>query len=156
MEGRYRLRHERTRHTTKVGTESRTKQSFKKDCDINEIMKRHSKTGLWDHLAKREPTYGDFSHAQDLKSAMDQVMAAQSDFDALPAEVRNLCDNDPERLLRALASREETAALFDAGLPMAENYEPWREDDQVQEMDQGEESPEEKPKEKAPSIEGGE
>jgi len=109
-----------------VGEESRTKQSFKDDCDINKIMKRHAKTGLIEHLAKREPHYGDYSKAVDLHTAMEQVRAAEDEFAALPVEVRNLCLNDPTILLNALASPEETAALFDAGLPMADNYKPWR------------------------------
>ncbi len=118
---------ERTRLQTAVGSDSKTKQSFKDDCDINVMIKRHRKTGIWENVAPRAPTYGDFSHAQDLHAAMDRVMTADAEFMALPSEVRNLCDNDPERLLRALASPEETAALFDAGLPMAEGYKPWRE-----------------------------
>lgn len=148
-----RERYERKRYTTEVGKESRTKQSFRDECDINRIMKRHAKTGLIDHLSTREPHYGDFSAAVDLHTAMEQVRAAQDDFAALPSEVRNLCLNDPEVLLRALASPEETAALFDAGLPMAEEYEPWREDEPKAKEKPPEVTP---PEEKPPVIKGGE
>ncbi len=148
MERKVLKRFEGQRIRTAVGETSKTKQSFKDDCDINKIVKRHAQTGLWDHVGKREPHYGDFSKAQDLKEMTDQVMAAQAEFDALPSAVRGLCRNNPEILLRALASPEETAALFDAGLPMAEDYEPWREEVE-------DEKPEE-PEEKPPSIEGGE
>lgn len=134
---------------TPVGTVSRTKQSFKDDCDINKIVARHSRTGLWEHVTAREPHYGDFSQATDLHTAMEQVLAAQDAFDALPSAVRALCKNDPEVLLRALASPEETAELYDAGLPMAEGYKPWREDEP-------EETVVEPPKEKPPEIKGGE
>jgi len=145
-----RARHERTRTRTVVGERSRTKQSFKKDCDINTIVKRHQKTGTWDHLAKFAPNYGDFSQAQDLHAAMDQVMAAQEEFGRLPADVRNLCDNNPEILLRALGSPEETAALYDAGLPMADNFEPWREEEEPERKPEAEEA-----QEKPPEISGG-
>lgn len=156
-ERRIRERYERERYRTKVGEESRTKQSFKDECDINRIMKRHAQTGLIDHLSTREPHYGDFSAAVDLHTAMEQVRAAQDDFAALPSEVRNLCLNNPEVLLRALASPEETAALFDAGLPMADEYKPWREDEPEEKAEAKEDDkqltiPEVKP----PVIKGGE
>lgn len=145
-----RTRYDRNRHTKEVGETSRTKQAFKDECDINSMIKRHQATGLWDHIEKREPHYGDFSKATDLKTAMDIVLAAQDAFDALPSEVRGLCDNNPEILLRALASPEETAALFDAGLPMGEGYKPWRENEPDSEQLEAE------AEEKIPPIEGGE
>jgi len=136
---------------TKVVGKSRTKQSFTEQCDINKMMKKYVRTGAAPVLNKREPHYGDFSQAKDLHSAMNQVMAAQDEFETLPSEVRNLCDNDPELLLRALASPEETAALFDAGLPMADDYKPWREPEKAETPAGDEKAPEE-----TPPITGGE
>jgi len=151
-----RARYSRERTTTNVGTQSRTKQSFRDACDINVMVKRHRATGLWENLAKREPHYGDFSKATDLKTAMDQVLAAQEDFDGLPAEVRELCKNDPEILLRALASPEETAALYDAGLPMAENYVRWEEGAGAETDETPVEETEAEKSQSPPDIQGGE
>lgn len=128
--GKIRIGDERHRFRTPVGERSKTKQSFTDSCDINKIVARHRKTGIWDSLAKRQPTYGDFSAAEDLHTAMNMTMAAQESFDALPSAVRNLCNNDPRRLLEALANEEETTALYDAGLPMAEGYKPYRPEEQ--------------------------
>lgn len=114
---------ERHRFTTEVGTESKTKQSFRDDCDINKIVARYKATGMYPQTGKT-PTYGDFSMADGLHSAMNLVQEAQQEFDRLPSAVRNLCENNPENLLRALADEELTAELAEAGLQMSEDYEP--------------------------------
>jgi len=113
---------------TPVGTESLTKQSFSEDCDINKIMARHLKTGLIEHVNPRTPMYGDFSEVNDFHSALERVKEAQEQFADLPSAVRSMVQNDPERLLQALTDPEETAALAEAGLPMAEDYIPWTPD----------------------------
>ncbi len=138
--------YERNRVRTPVGTETLTKQSFQDDCDINKIMARHRKTGVIEHVNPRMPRYGDFSAVTDFHAAMEQVNAAEEEFARLPSAVRSLCENDPELLLRALTDEKQTAALAAAGLPMADDYVPWEED----------EKPADEPPEKAPPIEGGE
>lgn len=111
-----------------IGTESRTKQAFTKECDINLIVKRHAQRGMWDHLNPRQPTYGDFTGAQDLHEATELVKAATENFMELPAEVRKLANHDPVELLRALADREKTMELENAGLPIEETTTPVVED----------------------------
>ena len=139
---------EGTRYQTPVGEEeSITKQSFQDECDINKMVERHRRNGgVWDHLAKREPTYGDYSKATDLHSAYDLVAEAEEHFMALPSGVRAMVDNSPEMLLRALANEEQTGELARAGLPMVEGYKPPETDD----------SKKIEPEAKPPSIEGGE
>lgn len=108
---------------TQVGENSLTKQSFTEDCDINVIMRRHLRTGLIEHINPRQPTYGDYSQARTLHEALELVSEAQDEFMTLPAEVRSMVQNSPERLLQALSDPEETAALAAAGLPMAEGWQ---------------------------------
>jgi len=112
---------ERHRFQTPVGEHSKTKQSFTEECDINNIVRRYRTTGQMQATA-RTPTYGDFSMAEDLHTAMNLTMEAQDEFDKLPSAVRNLCNNNPETLLRALADEDATAELYDAGLPMSDDY----------------------------------
>lgn len=140
---------ERVRVTTPVGEVSRTKQSFTDECDINKIIQKHARTGVLEHGSDRMPTYGDFSGAVDLHTAMQLVAAAEDEFEALPSAVRDLCKNDPEILLRALADPVETAALHRAGLPMSEAYEPPQEE--PHEAPQGEAPP----REEVSQTEGG-
>lgn len=93
---------------------SKTKQSFKDECDINQILMRWRKTGELAHLATRQPTYGDFTNATDYLDAVLRTQAAQADFDSLSARVRARMENNPGVLLEFLddpANLEEAVEL---------------------------------------------
>ena len=106
------------------GTEGGAKQSFKDDCDVNLIVKRHAQTGMWDHLNPRMPTYGDNSGAMELQDAIETVRNATDEFWALPAEVRAICNNDPVVFMQEVNDPVGVLALAEAGLPMADGWEP--------------------------------
>lgn len=95
-----------------------TKQSFKKECDINFIVKQHASTGVWSHLNPIAPTYGDVSEAVDLQGSIQAVRDAQAEFDALPATVRALAANNPVQFLHMLGNEDAFGALVAAGLPV--------------------------------------
>ncbi|QKI28929.1 VP3 [Kummerowia striata gokushovirus] len=76
-------------------SEKRTKDSFKDETDINKIMAKYLATGQLPHLARQDPRYGDFSDVGTYQEAMDVVLLAREQFDALPAAVRAECLNDP-------------------------------------------------------------
>lgn len=82
---------------------SRTKQSFKDECDINHIMKKFKKVMGVDYLEKFNGyvsgQFGDFSDVADYRSAIEQVRRAESVFMALPAIVRKRFENDPAQFL---------------------------------------------------------
>lgn len=46
-------------------TPSLTKQSFKDECDINQIVAKFEKTGLVNHLARGVPQFADVSEMGD-------------------------------------------------------------------------------------------
>ena len=73
---------------------SRTKQSFRDECDINNILRQFNVTGQLP-AGSVQPQYGDFSGITDYQSALNAVMAAQDSFLQLPAKVRAKFDNDP-------------------------------------------------------------
>jgi phage internal scaffolding protein len=73
---------------------SRTQQSFRDECDINNILRQFNVTGQLP-VGSVQPQYGDFSGITDYQSALNAVMAAQDSFLALPAKVRSKFDNDP-------------------------------------------------------------
>lgn len=110
--------------TGEITNINRCKQSFRDDCDINLIVKRHAQTGMWSHLNPRQPTYGDFTQSTALREAIDLVGRAEKDFASLPARVRALVDNDPAKFLEAMAIPEAVHELAAAGLPMGDGYEP--------------------------------
>lgn len=91
-----------------------TQQHFQEETDINSIMHKFAKTGLVDHVNSIQGAYGDFTTVQDYQLHLDQVMAAQEAFMALPAAMRRRFDNDPSHLLAFLsdpANRDEAVAL---------------------------------------------
>ncbi len=82
----------------KPAGESKTKQSFKNECDINHIMAKYQKTGLVDHIAKNAPRYG-FAPSIDFHTAQNLILEAQTQFDGLPSKIRAKFDNSPQKFL---------------------------------------------------------
>lgn len=94
---------------------SMTKQSFKGECDINNILVRYQKTGVFDHVNKYDGQYGDATE-NDYQDAMNLIISADEMFSDLPAQARKYFDNDPSKFL----------AFFD-GTPTPERGEKLRE-----------------------------
>lgn len=105
------------RHPTALDcTESKvlTKQSFKDECNINNIMAKWMRDGTIDHMAKNPPTYGDFSTVDEYQTAQNKVLMAQASFDAMPAKIRDRMDNDPATFMAFMqdpANNEEAISL---------------------------------------------
>lgn len=99
---------------------SRTKQSFKDECDINKIMKRFKKTVGTDYLNRfqgyLDGRYGDFSEVADYRSALHQVRQAEEVFMALPAKVRGRFSNDPAQFLDFVQNPNNAEELVSLGL----------------------------------------
>ncbi len=92
---------------------SRTQQSFRDECDINNILRQFNVTGQLP-VGSVQPQYGDFSGITDYQSALNAVMAAQDSFLQLPAKVRARFDNDPALFVEFAsqeANRDEMKAL---------------------------------------------
>ena len=90
--------------------EGRTKQSFKDECDINNIMARFQKTGVLAFANKFEARYGDVTGV-DFGEAMRVVADARSMFAEMPARLRDRFANDPARFLEFVqnpANKDET------------------------------------------------
>lgn len=79
--------------------EGRTKQAFLDQVDVNKIMARYNKTGMFTHVNGRQPFYGDVSSVVGYREALDRVMEAESLFKGMSAEVRNRFGNDPARMI---------------------------------------------------------
>ncbi len=92
---------------------SRTKQSFRDECDINNILRQFNVTGQLP-IGSVQPQYGDFSGITDYQSALNAVMAAQDSFLQLPAKLRARFDNDPALFVEFAsdeANKDEMKAL---------------------------------------------
>lgn len=76
-----------------------TKQSFKDECDINNIMRKYERTGVLDHAATQVPQYGEYMSPLSYQESLNAIIYAQEQFAALPADLRARFGNDPTELL---------------------------------------------------------
>jgi len=94
---------------------TRAQQHHKDECDINVILERFGKTG---HLPVNaiSGTYGDFSGVHDYHTAINTLIAAESEFAALPAHLRQRFANDPANLIQFLDNPDNQAEAEKLGL----------------------------------------
>lgn len=85
------------RLATDIPGESITRQEFQQECDVNVLMERYNKTGLFPSMVNlTAPAYFDASEVPtDFRDVMDHMLAADAAFMSLPAHVRRDFDNDP-------------------------------------------------------------
>lgn len=91
---------------------SLTRQEFKAECDINNILASFQRTGAMHHFAKYAPEYGEFN-ACDLQQAQNLLIRARQMFDDLPSSVKREVST-PEGFLSFVqdpANAEKMAAL---------------------------------------------
>ena len=105
----------RGRVYTKMAGPSRTKQSFKDECDINMIMARYVKTGVVNHVNEHKPNYG-FAPAITFKEALDTVHTAENMFAELPSALRTKFKNDPGEFLAFVEKPDNRSELALMGL----------------------------------------
>jgi len=84
---------------------SLTRQEFKQDCDLAELLKRFRKTpgglrALEDAQGFAEGlVFCDVTDVPDFRQHRDAINAANAKFMALPAKLRRRFDNDPAQFL---------------------------------------------------------
>ena len=94
---------------------SLAQQHHKDECDINNILRQFNITGMLPE-SPLSPRYGDFSGISDYHTAMNRVIAAQDEFDALPAQIRARFDNDPANLIEFLENSDNRPEAEELGL----------------------------------------
>jgi len=99
-----------------AGTESKTKQSFKKDADINNIISKYVKTGVPPAAGNRQPMYGDFSSETDYRDVVDRIKAAEMEFSKLNSDVRKQFKNDPGNMIAFMADPNNAEECISLGL----------------------------------------
>ncbi|AXL14740.1 internal scaffolding protein [Microviridae sp.] len=92
-----------------MGTESRTKQSFAEQVNINSIMARWERSGELPPPNSRLPLYGDFSNVTDYLTASQLVIEANEAFMQLDPAIRAEFDNDPAKLIDFVESHPQEA-----------------------------------------------
>ncbi len=100
---------------TVVVGKSRTKQSFKAECDINNIMAKYQKSGAVAHVNRHGAEYG-YATSLDFAEAMRVVTTGQSMFDDLPSSVRTRFSNDPASFLSFVQDDSNEDEMRELGL----------------------------------------
>lgn len=95
---------------------SRTQQHFKKECDINEILRSFKRTGVIEHVSSGKPIYGDFTAYPDFQQMQDTLVEATRAFEALPARLRDRFGNDPKNLVAFVMDESNRAEAEKLGL----------------------------------------
>lgn len=95
--------------------QGRTKQNFKAECDINNIMKKYIKTGAISHFAKHAGYY-DFCPDTDYRGCLEVLNKAQEMFADLPAVIREKFKNDPGVFLEFVQDPKNLPELREMGL----------------------------------------
>ncbi len=94
---------------------SLAQQHFKEECDINTILEKFNISGMLPEQPL-SPRYGDFTGIGDYHTAMNRVMAAQDEFEALPAQIRARFNNDPAQLIEFLENSDNRPEAEELGL----------------------------------------
>lgn len=103
------------RHHPKLSDKKVTDQSFKKSCDINNIVSQFAKSGRIPETNKI-PHYGDYSETPTLETAFEVAQNASNAFMQLPSNIRKLINNDPSQLENFIANSENKDLCIQYGL----------------------------------------
>lgn len=95
--------------------ESRTKQSFADQCEINNIIQKFQATGAITHANKHQLHYGE-TDGTTFHEAMNIVCEAQEAFSELPSSLRARFGNDPAAYLDFVSNEENKPEMAKLGL----------------------------------------
>ena len=96
---------------------SRTKQSQKAECDVNNILKKFRETGIITHRNTYEGDYGDFTEVpSDYHEAMNLMRRADEMFLSIPADVRERFNNDAGQFLNFVQDPANAEEMYELKL----------------------------------------
>lgn len=97
----------------------RTQQHFKRECDINNILKRMRKNGGIvppSMLNMRQAFYSDVSNLGDFTTMQRQVIDAKTAFMTMSAQVRKRFNHDPAELIAFVQDNNNRDEAIELGL----------------------------------------
>lgn len=110
---------ERERFKTEPKGESLTQQHFAHEADVRNIIKQYDKTGLIANVQKGVARYGDYSEVNEYREALDLVNEANATFAELPAELREMFQNNAGTFLEFATNPENENQMIKLGLKEA-------------------------------------
>jgi len=87
-------------HNSNTIGETRTKQEFKNECDINRIVNKYHRTGQMPQ--QKVGMFADVSNLGTFQESLQLVTQADKDFKGLRSEIRNRFNNNPQELIEFL------------------------------------------------------
>lgn len=96
-----------------------TKQCFKDECDVLNIISRHDRTGLIDHVNNAVAQYGDYSEVNEYRESLDKVIQANAAFMEIPAHIREMFQNDAGNFFEFATNPKNADKLVELGLAEA-------------------------------------
>lgn len=97
---------------------SRTKQEFKDQCDINNIIKSFKLTGQINHVAANaaKGRYENLPDEVDFQTSLNTIRTASMAFESLPSKLRDRFGNDPTAFLEFISDPENLDEATRLGL----------------------------------------
>lgn len=97
---------------------SRTKQSFKDECDINNIVKSFRTVQDILNLTEngRKGVFADLPDPFEYQDGLNIVIQAEASFNALPSALRNRFENDPKQFLDFMSDPANQDEMIKLGL----------------------------------------
>jgi phage internal scaffolding protein len=99
--------------------ESLTQQHFEKEQDVRNIIKAYDRTGLITNVARGVAQYGDYSEVNEYREALDMIMNANASFSELPAQIRQMFDNDAGAFFEFATNPANEEKMVELGLKEA-------------------------------------
>lgn len=99
-----------------TGDKTKTKQEFRDSSDINEIMRKWLAFGTLPQMIKDNPRYGDYASVPNFQEALNIVVKAREQFEALPAKVRERFKHSPEEFLKYATDEKNLEGMAELGL----------------------------------------
>lgn len=96
--------------------QGKTKESFRDECDINNILRRFRDKGQVPTNVKTNPVYLDTSNIGDYQQSLNVVIKAKESFDSLPAKVKERFHNDPWSFLNFASDARNIQEMVSLGL----------------------------------------
>ena len=110
---------------TVVDPLSLTKQSFKDECDINNLVSRWQQSGsVGSSFNSNSGMFADVSEVPDYHTALNIVLSAQKAFSDLPSPVRDRFKNDPGEFLSFFSDPANHDEAVSLGLTTAAAQQP--------------------------------
>ena len=96
--------------------ESMTQEHFREETEILNIIRRHDRNGVIDHINKGQAIYGDFSEITDYRDMIHKLREADQAFAQVPSDIRKRFENDPAKFFNFVSDSANHDELAEMGL----------------------------------------